>query len=193
KLSRSGLADEVLAAQQTDNSSSADPERIYTFAESVQPEVHETTKAPEQLETWVTFLLAGEIFSLPVSHVQEILRVGDITRVPHAPYPVRGIVNMRGRILPLVDLRLRIALPQAQITAASRILVISSKGKYIGLLVDAVHQVIRISRGNVQPAPSDVMTEQSDYIIGVYHHENKLVILLDVERVLLIKETAQAS
>lgn len=98
---------------------------------------------------------------------------------------------MRGRVLPVVDLRLRLGIKETDIGHLSRVLVVESLGRLIGLLVDSVRQVIRINRKAVQPPPPDVMTNQSDYILGVYHLQEALVILLDVDKVLTIKDSLQ--
>ena len=95
---------------------------------------------------------------------------------------------MRGRVIPVIDLRLRIELPSAELGRSSRVIVVSSRGRLLGLLVDAVHQVIHVDLNRVQPPPDDVMTVQSDYISGVYHLEDQLILLLDINRVLIIQE-----
>jgi purine-binding chemotaxis protein CheW len=194
----SGLAEDVLPPAENGLNatasltiSDATPEPIYEFADSLQNTEVRKEASEERPETWVSFTLGGEIFSLPVSHVREILRVSSITRVPHAPESVRGVTNMRGRVLPVVDLRIRLGLASADVTDHSRILVVSSQGRLIGLLVDSVDQVIRILRTGIQQAPADVMTEKSDYIRGVYHLTNNLAILLDVDRVLSNNGTGQ--
>lgn len=209
RLQGSGLAEDVLgtkesgsegAETETDQASAkaeepvpeppTGPDRIFQFADSLDQEVgaHQD-RVREELETWVTLELANEVFALPVTHVQEILRVTSITAVPHAPKPVRGVTNKRGRVLPVVDLRVRLGLAEADLTSKSRILVVESKSQLLGLLVDGVHQVVRLPPSDIQPAPPDVMTEQSDYILGVFNLEEALVILLDVHRVLIIPES----
>jgi purine-binding chemotaxis protein CheW len=163
-------------------------DRIYAFADSVQegaaaPAAAESTAV---WETWVAFRLAGETFAFPVEAVQEILRVGTVTRVPEAPDPVRGILNMRGRVVPVVDLRVRLGLPAVPLTPQHRILVANPRGRVIGLLVDAVDAVERIDRAQVQSPPADVMTAQSEYLLGVLQRPAGLFILLDPERVLVM-------
>lgn len=170
------------------------PARVYAFADSIQKreaEAAEADKRSERLETWVSFFLAGEAFALPVTAVRELLRVSTITRVPHAPFPVRGIINMRGRVVPVVDLRVRLGLPQAELGPASRILIASSRDRLLGFLVDAVLEVVSLDLNAVEAPPADVMTEQSEYIIGLYHLGDRLLILLDVGRVLLIPDSLQ--
>lgn len=166
------------------------PERVYAFVDRLQSRA---TVQPEQErevpETWVSFELEGEVFALPVTRVQEVLRITSITRVPHAPAPVRGITNLRGRVLAIVDTRVRLGLPPAAIGPQSRIVVVSSRERSIGLLVDAARQVLKILPSGIQAPPPDVMTDRSGFILGVHHSAESLVILLDVDRVLWIPES----
>ncbi len=167
----------------------ADPRRIFAFADQLERSgVMEPQAVPAELETWIAFSLAGEVFALPVTPVREVVRVSSITRVPHAPRPIRGVTNRRGRVIPVIDLRLRIELPAADLGRASRVIVVSSRGRLLGLLVDAVHQVVHIDVAKVQPPPDDVMTVQSDYLSGVYHLDDQLILLVDIDRVLIIKD-----
>lgn len=167
------------------------PERIYAFADSLDADAREPAapQEPASWETWVTFLLAGETYAFAVTVIEEILRVGAITRVPDAPRPVRGIVSVRGRVVPVVDLRVRLGLPGAEPDAQARLLVASLRGRAIGLLVDAVHQVVRLDRRRFEPPPADVMTAQSQYVTAVCQHEGRLLILLDAEQVLVLPAT----
>ncbi len=168
------------------------PERIYDFADSLADDTRKRegdVVVAARLETWVTFRLAGELFALPVTAAQEILRVSTITRVPHAPYTVRGIINMRGRVVPVVDFRVRLGLPITDVSPKSRILIASTRNRLLGLLVDEVEQVVSLDANAVAPPPDDVMTNPSEYIVGVYHLDDHLLILLDVERVLLVPDS----
>lgn len=168
------------------------PDRIHAFASTLaSQEPGEVGTTSRQLETWVTFRLAGETFSLPVTAVQEILRVDRITPVPHAPYTVRGIINMRGRVVPVVDFRVRLSLPEAQVEAQSRILITSSRDHLVGLLVDSVEQVVTLDMTTVEPPPKDIVTVQSEYIVGVCSHGGELLFLLDVEPVLLVPDSLE--
>ena len=163
-------------------------DRIYAYADSLQADAAAAPDAAAQAvwETWVAFKLAGETFAFPVAAVQEILRVATITRVPDAPDPVRGIINVRGRVVPVVDLRVRLGLRAVPVTAQHRILIATPRERVIGLLVDAVDAVERIDRTQVQPPPADVMTAQSAYLLGVLQRPAGLFILLDTERVLVM-------
>lgn len=132
----------------------------------------------------VTFALDREHYGIPVQRVREVIRVGEITRVPQAPEHVRGVTNLRGRILPVVELRSRLGLPPAVLTPRSRIVVTEAHGRVLGLLVDAVLQVTRIPADTVQPAPDDVMTPQADWLAGVARRADRLLILLELDAVL---------
>ncbi len=180
--------DEAMPAPVVD---AADPRRIFAFADGLERSaIAEPEAAPVRLETWVAFSLAGEVFALPVTPVREVVKVATITRVPHAPRPIRGVTNRRGRVIPVIDLRLRIELPAAELGRASRVIVVSSRGRLLGLLVDAVHQVSHIDLEQVQPPPDDVMTIQSNYLSGVYHLDDQLILLLDIDRALIIRDAA---
>lgn len=164
-------------------------DRVLLFADSLQRERGEADEQRHEWETWVSCRIDREIFALPVRQVQEILRVTALTRVPHAPFPVRGVTNLRGYVLPVVDLRVRLAMAPVEPGPRARIMVVQSRGRLIGLLVDAVEQVMQIDRLAVELPPEDVMTDQSYYLLGVYHvSEEEMVILLDADKVLQVKD-----
>jgi purine-binding chemotaxis protein CheW len=166
------------------------PERVYAFVDRLQSRSRPAPEEPrEEPEIWVSFELAGEIYALPVGRVEEVLRISTITRVPHAPAPVRGITNLRGRVLAVVDLRVRLGLPPVAPGPLSRILVVSSRDRSIGLLVDSARQVVRVLPSAVQAPPADVLTAHSDFLLGVFHLAEELVILLDVDQVLWIPDS----
>ena len=196
-LPPSGLAKDVLKQEEPSQGHSetsevpTGPDRIYSFADTLGKS-HSTDiskEKEEQLEIWVTFTLDHGIFSLPVSVVHEILRVPTITKVPHAPEPVRGITNMRGHVLPVVDLRMRLGMKAVEPDNASRILVVESKKRLIGFLVDSVQQVISLSIKSIEPLDPDVMTAQADYILGVVYLQDNLIFLLHIDRLLLINNS----
>jgi len=170
----------------------APDDRILLFADSLQERRQVQEERRHQWETWVTCRIDREVFALPVKQVQEILRVSALTRVPHAPFPVRGVTNLRGYVLPVVDLRVRLGVAPEEPGPRHRVMVVHSRGRLIGLLVDAVEQVTQIDRLAVEPVPDDVMTEQSYYLLGVYHlDESEMVILLDADKVLQVRQAPQ--
>lgn len=170
------------------------PNRIFDFADrlAARAEERKSTGPKPRLETCLKFSLGGETFAMPVEPVQQIVRISSITRVPHAPRPIRGVTNLRGRVIPVIDLRVRVGLPAAEIDRSSRIIAVGSRGRVIGLLVDAVHQVMHIDLNQIQRPPEDVLTLQSDYIAGVYHLGESLILLLDVDRALIVRDSSAA-
>lgn len=131
----------------------------------------------------VTFTI-GEHYGVPISQVQEIIRVGMITKVPNTLPYMEGVINLRGRILPVLNLRKRLQLPEKDITKESRIVVTEIGDKVIGLLVDAVSHVMKVPAGFVDSPPEEVLEVDTDYVTGVGKLDDRLVILLDLERLL---------
>lgn len=185
RLPDSGLADEVLRQVAAESREVGGREAIYRFADRLpQPEPEDLPET--RPETWVSFRLDGETYALPVSHVREIVRVESITRVPGGPREIRGVTNVRGRVIPVVDLRVRLELAATEVTPDSRVLVAEARGRPIGLLVDAVEAVDRLDLLAVEEPPEEVRTPRSEHVLGVLRDDDDLTILLDVERVLLL-------
>lgn len=136
----------------------------------------------------VTFALDQEEFGVPIQQVREVIRVTEITRVPQARPHVRGVTNLRGRILAVVEIRTRMGLPPAEITPRSRIMVVVVHDRTLGILVDGVSQVVKVPTPTITPAPEEVMTPGADYITGVARWNSRLIILLDLEKVLLLPD-----
>ncbi|MBI4949481.1 MAG: chemotaxis protein CheW [Deltaproteobacteria bacterium] len=132
----------------------------------------------------VTFRLGNEEFSLDILRVQEIIRHMDLTRVPRTPDFVEGVINLRGRVIPVLDLRKRFGLPAEDRTNETRIIVIDVDNRTVGLKVDAVSEVLRLPSDTVEPPPSIVTGAESEYIKGVGKLDNRLIILLDVSKIL---------
>lgn len=132
----------------------------------------------------VTFKLASEEFSVEILKVQEIIRLVELTRVPRAPKFVDGVINLRGTVIPVIDLRKRFGLDEVENTNDTRIIVVEIADKTIGFKVDAVSEVLRLNSDTVEPPPSMVSGVDSEYIQGVGKLEDRLIILLDIERLL---------
>jgi len=132
----------------------------------------------------LTFTLDREEFGIPVTQVREVIRVSDITRVPQAPAHVRGVANLRGRILAVVEFRSRLGLPAAELTPRSRVVVVEVRERVLGLLVDAVSQVTKVPEASVAPAPDEVVSTEATYVTGVARWQSRLIILLDLEKAL---------
>lgn len=132
----------------------------------------------------VTFRLGKEEFSMDILKVQEIIRIMDITRVPRTPDFIEGVINLRGRVTPVLDLRKRFGLPADEKTNETRIIVVDIDNRTVGLKVDAVSEVLRLPADTVEPPPSLITGAESDYIKGVGKLDGRLIILLDVSKIL---------
>src|SRR6202453_3623648 len=132
----------------------------------------------------VGFRIGRETFGVPISLVREIVRVPEITSVPNAPEYIEGVINLRGRIIPVVDLRKRFRENVAAPTKKNRIVVVEVEGRLIGLLVNSASEVLRIPPSDIE-APQDVFQEgELNYITGVGKLRGRLIILLDLNKVL---------
>ncbi|MEM1166745.1 MAG: chemotaxis protein CheW [Planctomycetota bacterium] len=129
----------------------------------------------------VTFVVGGEEYAVPILSVHEINRMLEFTRVPQAPEFVEGVINLRGRIIPVVDLRLRFGLPEQEKTSDNRIVVVEVSGRVIGFTVDRVNEVLRISPEIVDAAPTLARTGEAEYVSGVGKLEDRLLIMLDLD------------
>jgi purine-binding chemotaxis protein CheW len=132
----------------------------------------------------VVFRLDREEYAVPIDLVREVVRVADITRVPHAPTHLRGVMNLRGRILPIVEIRTRLGLTPAELATASRVVVVEVAGRVVGLLVDAVGQVVRLREGHISAAPEEVRSAAGQNVTRVGRVGDRLLVLLDLNQVL---------
>jgi purine-binding chemotaxis protein CheW len=162
------------------------------FADSLKVDERDELEVDEVSEPWISFRLGGDDYACPVEKVHEVLRVGSITRVPHAPHAVRGITHRRGSVLPVIDLGKRLKRPAVELGAASRILVVSHQGRPLGLLVDAVHQVLQLRPTRVLPPPPELAEKEEAALCGTYQENGHLLLLLDMVQALSPTETTAA-
>ncbi len=140
--------------------------------------------AVEATEHLATFYLDREEYGVDVKQVQEIRRLTEITAVPRAPEFMRGVINLRGRILPVMDLRSKLGLGAVGDTPNTRIIVVRVKERLLGLLVDGASQVLKVPLSRIEPPPEEVVERGGDYIRGVAKLDDRLIILMDIERLL---------
>jgi len=145
-------------------------------------------KANESVVQWVTFRLADEIYGINVMQVQEVLRVSEIAPVPGAPHYVLGIINLRGNVVTVIDTRIRLGLPTAEVTDATRIVIIESARHVVGILVDCVAEVVDLPTSDVESAPNVGNDESAKYIQGVASRDGELLILVDLNKLLTDEE-----
>jgi len=132
----------------------------------------------------VVFQLGAELYGVEISRVHEIIRLQSVTRVPKAPGFVEGVINLRGKVIPVVDLRRRFGLPTADHTRASRIVVVELGDQVVGIVVDGVSEVLRVNTATVEPPSPVVAGIDSEYLHGIAKLTDRLVILLDLDRIL---------
>ena len=136
----------------------------------------------------VTFSIDEEEFGVNILKVQEIIRIMEITRVPRSPEFVEGVINLRGRVIPIVDLRRRFGLAAIAHDKDTRIIVIELNSLVVGFIVDAVSEVLRIPADTVEPTPPVAAGVDSEYISGVGKLQDRLLILLDLEKLLTAED-----
>lgn len=146
----------------------------------------------------VVFQLSTEEYGIPITQVEEIIRIPEITRIPNMPNFIEGVINLRGQIIPVVDLRRRFKLEEKERDERSRVIVgriaaslERQEEQSVGLIVDSVAEVLRVSKDAIEPIPPAISYIDTQYLSGVVKLENRLIILLDLPKVLteLEKET----
>lgn len=142
---------------------------------------HTATATEQQI---VVFDLAGETYGADINAVREIVRMQAITSIPQAPPSIEGVINLRGKVNPVMDLRKRFDLTASAETKDSRIVVVDIGTQDVGLIVDAVAEVNRMPADAIEPPSSVVTTSKTDYIWGIAKFEDKMIILLDLNKVL---------
>ena len=141
-------------------------------------------KQEDELLQLVTFSIGEEEFGVNILKVQEIIRTMEITKVPPPPEFVEGVINLRGKVIPIIDLRRRFGLAPKGHDKNTRIIVIEINNIIVGFVVDAVSEVLRIPASTVEPPPPVVAGVDSDYISGVGKLQDRLLIMLDLDKLL---------
>lgn len=135
-------------------------------------------------EQIVVLDLGGEAYGVEIGRVEEIIRMQAITRVPNGPAFIEGVTNLRGRVIPVLDLRKRFGLPASDATRRSRIVVGELGEHTVGLVVDGVSEVLQLSPGAVEPPSTLVTSADSGFLRGVAKLDERLILLLDLSRIL---------
>lgn len=140
---------------------------------------------------FLTFFLAEEEYGLEILKVETIIGVLAITPVPRTPEFIRGVVNLRGQVIPIVDLRLKFGMESIEQTEESCIIVVQTQGIQMGVIVDRVSEVLDIAAENIEDAPSFGMNVNTDYILGIGKSDDRVKLLLDIDRVLSTQEVIE--
>jgi purine-binding chemotaxis protein CheW len=139
----------------------------------------------------VVFELANEHYGVEISSVESIIKMQEITRIPHSPAFVEGITNLRGLVLPVIDLRKRFGLESQEASRDSRIMVVALGAVKVGMIVDGVSEVLRVPSESIEPPPSMTTTSRANFITGIAKLNDVLVILLDMSKILTTDEQVE--
>lgn len=139
----------------------------------------------------VSFKINEEEFGIEILKVQEIIKMLQITKVPNAPNFVDGVINLRGRVIPIIDLRIKLGLTRKDHTKNTRIVVVELKNKTVGFIVDEVNEVLRIPKEITETPPEMIGNINREYITSIGKLEDRLLILLDLEKILSESEYSQ--
>ena len=151
-------------------------------------------QASDDLLQLVVFQLGGEEFGVEIMQVQEIIRMPEITRIPQSPEYVEGVINLRGKIIVVINLDTKFDLHSKELDDDSRIIIVEVGDNVVGMVVDSVSEVLRLATSSVDPAPEIISTKiKADYLKGVGKLDDRLLILLDLERVLSDEEMSQVA
>lgn len=156
---------------------------------------HATEEIHLDVSQYLTFQLCGETFAIGILAIKELLEFMPITQVPMMPSFVRGVMNLRGAVVPVIDLSLRFGKGETNVQRRTCIVIVEieqeEQQQYIGILVDAVHEVLAIPDGDIVAAPQFGNHIRSDFIAGMAKMQNKFVVLLDLSHALSVEEMAQ--
>lgn len=141
----------------------------------------------------VSFKIGNEEFGVDILKVQEINKMVEITKIPNSPPFVEGVINLRGKIIPIIDLRTRLGLDKIEQTKDTRIIVVEVENRILGFIVDSVSEVLRIPAGITEAPPEIVSGIDSEFIKSVGKLEDRLLILIDLNKILSASETKQLS
>lgn len=148
--------------------------------------------AAEETQQYLTFVLAGEVFAMGILAIKEIIEYANLTEVPMMPDYVRGVINLRGAVVPVIDLSVRFGKPPSPVTKRTCIVIIeivaNAERHVVGVVVDAVNAVLDIPAAEVEPPPTFGTSVRTDFIHGMGKVNGKFVILLDVDHVLATDE-----
>lgn len=153
-----------------------------------------SSKKITETALYITFLLGDEMFSIDVSQVREILDMTTITKVPQSPDFMRGVINVRGSVVPVVDLRRKFGMPDTEKTVNTRIIVMEltfdGETTVLGALADAVHDVIELEPAQIEDPPRIGSRWRTDFIKGIGKRNDQFIIVLDIDRIFSFEEMA---
>ncbi len=139
---------------------------------------------------YLTFFLSNEEYGLEILKVREIISVMEITSVPQTPDFIKGVINLRGKVIPVVDLRLKFGMPETEYTKETCTIVVDVQGLQMGIVVDTVSEVLDIAESDIEPPPAFGSTIKTDFILGMGKVKEEIKILLSIDKILSAEEFA---
>ncbi|AOY78425.1 chemotaxis protein CheW [Clostridium formicaceticum] len=136
------------------------------------------------INQYVVFQLDEEYYGIAIHLVETIEKVSEITRLPNAPYYVKGVINLRGEVIPVVDLRKRFKMEEKPLTEESRIIILSLDEMIVGILVDSSSEVITMEKEDIENANNIISAFEDDYIKGIGKVEGRIIVILDILKIL---------
>ncbi len=155
---------------------------MFAGSQKVQPAEGTSRRGDNLVTQFVGFRLDNEDYAIAITKIQEIILMKPITRIPEVPGFIEGLINLRGSVIPIVNLRKRFGLAPREVDDETRTIVVNIHDKTVGCIVDAVTQVMRINRDQIQPPPLSVLAISHQYIAGLARLEDRLLIILDIDR-----------
>lgn len=168
-------------AEEVDESHQAG--ELAPYSSQRPPDLIDDPVASGEMLQLLAFLLGDEEYGIDIRIVREIIRLTEITQVPRAPSYIQGIISLRGTVLPIFDLRQMLSMPESKPDKKSRILVVSLEAGPVGIIVDAVTDVVELKEPELEPPPTVMTSLEADHIKGMGRYKGRLIILLDLEKV----------
>ena len=152
--------------------------------------VSEKSKSPSGGgdQRFLTFTMGNEAYAVPLAKVREVIAHGDITRVPNTPAHFKGLMNLRGQVISVIDLRTKFQFKNAEISAETAIIILDLDPLCMGVIIDSVDAVLAISEASISPPPDFESNIRSDYITGVARVDKRLILILDIEKTLSVED-----
>ena len=144
----------------------------------------EKKESPTYEGQFLTFTLNSEEYGIEILKVREIIGVMDITTVPQTPEFMKGVINLRGTVIPVVDLRLKFSMPEEEYTQETCVIVVEANNSQVGIIVDSVSEVLNIQNGEIEETPSFGQGIDTDFIMGLGKVKEGIIILLNIEQIL---------
>ncbi len=139
---------------------------------------------------YLTFVLGDEEYGIDITRVKEIIGVMAVTHIPRTPPFIKGVINLRGKVIPVIDLRLKFGMPEISHTRETVFIVVEVSGALVGIVVDTVREVLNIHGTDIEPSPQFGSRLNTDFILGMGKVQGKVKILLDIEKALTAEDTA---